>query len=75
MTLIGGYGLFQHSRGHADVYLQLDPEQLRQAILRPTFIAYTGVNVVLMIVLTLLSRSSYGVRYIGVDVGLCVKSR
>ena len=51
---------------------QLDPEHLIAAILQPTFIAYTAINLFFLTVLILLSRShTFGNRYIWIDVGVC----
>lgn len=49
----------------------MSPEQLLDAVLAPAFLIYTGLNILLLVPLTLLSSSQYGGRWIGIDVGIC----
>lgn len=49
----------------------MSPDELLAAVLAPPFLIYTGLNVALLVPLTLLSGTDYGARWIGIDVGTC----
>lgn len=49
----------------------LDPDELLKAILRPEFLAYTCIVIVLVISLAYVSSTSLGDRYILLDLGVC----
>ncbi|EKD02358.1 hypothetical protein A1Q2_03337 [Trichosporon asahii var. asahii CBS 8904] len=50
---------------------QMSPDELLQAVLAPAFLIYTGLNILLLVPLTILSGTQYGARWIGIDVGTC----
>jgi len=54
-----------------DTDLQLDPDQLLQAITQIPFIVYTILTLLALIGLMILSESQYGERLIGIDIGVC----
>lgn len=49
----------------------MSPNELLAAVLAPSFLIYTGLNIALLVPLTLLSPTQYGARWIGIDVGTC----
>lgn len=49
----------------------LNPDELQKAILRPEFLAYTGIVIVFAILLAYISSTSLGDRYILLDLGVC----
>lgn len=49
----------------------MSPDELLAAVLAPAFLIYTGLNVLLLVPLTILSGTQYGARWIGIDVGTC----
>lgn len=49
----------------------MSPDELLAAVLAPAFLVYTGLNVALLVPLTLLSPTEWGARWIGIDVGTC----
>jgi hypothetical protein len=51
--------------------VQLDPDQLVNAIIQIPFIVYTILTLVALSGLIFLSESKYGERIIGIDVGIC----
>ncbi|PWN37835.1 DUF803-domain-containing protein [Meira miltonrushii] len=49
----------------------LNPDELLKAVLRPEFLAYTGIVIVFVIALAYVSSTSLGDRYILLDLGVC----
>lgn len=49
----------------------MSPDELLAAVLAPSFLIYTALNVALLVPLTLLSPTEWGARYIAIDVGTC----
>ncbi|KAI9639504.1 magnesium transporter NIPA-domain-containing protein [Dioszegia hungarica] len=56
----------------SDTNPRLDPSELVIAITQPPFLIYTGINLLLLLMLMYLSRSAaWGGRFAAVDVGIC----
>ncbi|WWC73852.1 uncharacterized protein I206_107824 [Kwoniella pini CBS 10737] len=68
LAIIGAITVVYSSNGSNP---RLNPDQLISALKRIPFIIYTILTVILLITLILLSNSSYGHKYLLIDIGVC----
>nr|XP_018260091.1 uncharacterized protein I303_07008 [Kwoniella dejecticola CBS 10117]OBR82249.1 hypothetical protein I303_07008 [Kwoniella dejecticola CBS 10117] len=68
LAIIGAITVVWSSNGSNP---RLNPDQLISALKRIPFIVYTILTIVLLVTLILLSNSSYGHRYLLIDIGVC----